>query len=608
MTLVGNHAVAAAVAQAMRANGSGVTSAFPITPATEILHEVRRLEAEGLVPSVGFNAGQEHEAMTAAIAASHGGTRSFIATSSPGFEHMYEMVVWAGHNRVPVVMALVNRADAPLNIWHGEEGRVRARDFTVQLVAENHQQAYDLTLQAFRIAERAMWMTIVNLAGFFISHSSDQVRILDDKVAEPFVGKFVPPLDPFAESISRGGLCSPVAFPLQRSQNYAAWGGIKGIVREVHDEFGAISGRAPGAYFNAYHVDASTKYVFLNYGFLSGTLRTLVDILRHNGVPVGLISGTLLRPFPDRELVEAIMKQAPGCRVVGVFDGTLDPVPGAVFSDLGLAFQMHGRDFGSRTPLMMNFRYGGGQNPSLSVLNATVERMMAAAKAGRVADPLQQLDRNSQGGAIALELSSAKLRGVLGGQAIIDFVGRGGQGAISAAANLATITNGKTDMHARGIPLFGSEKTGSPTLGSVVMDNQPISNFNNEGPRDLYVFFRPDLITEKHWQNLKQDGFFLVNTSLSPEAVRRKYNIPAAVKIYTVNASKMARGALGRDYPNNVLLAALSELRPDLLSREDLEGAIQRSLKKKGDAVIAKNISLIAEVAANLRQEGAAVS
>jgi pyruvate ferredoxin oxidoreductase alpha subunit len=251
----------------MRANGGGVTAAYPITPSTEILHYIRMLEAEGRIPSLGFNASSEHEAMSVIIGASFGGTRTFIATSAVGFMHMLEMVEWASQNRMPVVMALANRANAPLNIWFGEDDRVRARDFSIQLVAENHQQAYDLTLQAFRIAEQACWLTIINLAGFFISHSSDKVRILPDEVAESFVGTFKPAIDPFSESISKGGLTSPLAFPLQRAQNFEAWGKVKAIVREVHDEYAQISGRAPGAFFNTYYLEDARYLFFLIMDF-----------------------------------------------------------------------------------------------------------------------------------------------------------------------------------------------------------------------------------------------------------------------------------------------------------------------------------------------------
>jgi pyruvate ferredoxin oxidoreductase alpha subunit len=612
-TLVGNHCVGEAVRQAILANSSGSTAAYPITPATEILHYLRELEAKGKIHSIGFNASSEHEAMTAAIAASYGGTRSFIATAAVGFMHMMEMVEWAGQNRVPVVMALANRANAPLNIWFGDDDRVRARDFTVQLVAENHQQSYDLTLQAFRIAETAYWTTIINLAGFFISHSSDRVRILDDETAIDFVGKFTPLLDPFAESISKGGLTSPRAFPLQRAQNFSAWAKIKGIVQETHDKFAGISGRGPGAFFNTYYVDETTKYLFLNYGFLSGTLRTLVDILRREGVSVGLISGTLYRPFPDQELIETIAQQAPNTKIIGVFDGALDSVPGATFTDINLAFNQFGRDYYSKWgPHTINYKFGGGQNPSLSVLNGALWRMIEAAKQGRVDYPIQQLDRNTDGPNILLDLAHSRWKEISDQQAIIEFVGRGGLGAVSAAANLVAINNtksaesqkiGEQAAFSRGVPEFGSEKTGSPTFGVAVIDQQPTTTFNFDGPRDLYVFFRPDLISSKHIANIKENGFFLVNTNLSPAEIRRRYNIPEEIKIYTISASRIARQKLGKDFPNNILLAVLSHLRPNLLSIDDLKAAISKSLRKKGQDIIAKNLALIDEAKASLKEE-----
>jgi pyruvate ferredoxin oxidoreductase alpha subunit len=613
LTMVGNHAVAHAVIQAMFFGGS--TAAFPITPSTEELHEIRRAENNGLTNSIGFNASQEHAAMSATIGASYGGARTFIATSSVGLAHMAEMVEWAGQNRMPIVMADVNRAKAPLNIWHSEGDRAGVRDYTVQLVAENHQQAYDLTLQAFRIAERARWMTIVNLAGFFISHSAAQVRVLPHEIATNFVGEYIPPpeLDPFSRSISKGGLMSPTAFPLQRAQNHEAWGKIPSIIQETHADFGKISGRSPGAFFNTYHTK-DAEHVFLNYGFLSGTLRTFVDQLRAHGVPVGLISGTMLRPFPGKELVQTLsgMQQL---KTIAVFDGNLDPVRGPIYTDLTSAIfeqGQQGQKFSQGTPLVAGFRHGGGQNPPDSVINGVLQRMMDMAKQGRVDHPVQQLDRNSLGNTVKLDLTDSPAKNILANQVIVEFHGRGGLGAVSAAANLANIINetsaaaqekGEPAVFAKATPEFGSEKTGSPTSAVVVYDNKPIESYSIEGKRNLLVYFRPDLIKPAQLENIEDGGFILVNTPLSPTQIRKAHQVPDSVKIYTINASKVSQQVLGKDLPNNVLLAILTKLRPELLTAEQLGTSVETALKKKGAKIIEGNLRLIEEASDHLREE-----
>lgn len=342
----------------------------------------------------------------------------------------------------------------------------------------------------------------------------------------------------------------------------------------------------------------------------------MVDVLRRNGHPVGLISGTLYRPFPDLELVEAMARRMPKLQVIGAFDGSIDPVPGATYSDVKMAlFDYWNQLTGRRMPPLMDFKYCGGQNPSLSAINGAFERMRETAKNGKVEIPIQQLDRNSEGANISLDETNQGVLDVLADQTIVEFVGRGGLGAISAAANLVSTTNDasaelrKLDkqsavVSSRGIPQFGSEKTGSPTFGIAVGDKKPITNYNIEGPRDSFVFFRPDLITQKHVKNLRPGGFFLVNTDLAPANIRKRYQVPAGVRIYTIDASKMAKDVLVKDFPNNVLLAALAKINPALITLEQLSASIQRSLRKKGENIISKNFSLIRAAADNLRTEG----
>ena len=609
MTLVGNHAVAHAVRQAMIAAGGGFTGAYPITPATEILHLIRYWEANGRMPSLGYNAPSEHDAMSACIGASFGGVRTFIATASVGFMHMMEMVEWAGQNRLPIVMALSNRANAPLNIWHEDVDRARARDFAVELVAENHQQAYDLALQAFRIAERAHWLTIVNQAGFFTSHSSAQVRVIPDDAATGFVGEFQPLLDPFKKSISKGGLTSPAAYPLQRAQNFAGWAAIPRTIQETHDEFGKISGRAPGAFFNTYHAE-DAEYLFVNYGFLSGTLRTFIDIMRGQGIKVGLISGTMYRPFPGRELVNAIYQQMPQVKVVGVFDGTLDPVDGPIYTDLSAALNRFGREyFPQLPPKMFDFRFGGGQNPYFSVLNGALYRMIEEANRPEnraVERPIQQLDRNGEGPAVELDLTDVEgLPPSVTDAVILEFLGRGGLGAVSAAANLVEIVNGG-DRFAQGIPQFGSEKTGSPTFGTAVISKEPITSYSHEGKRQAVIAFRPDLVEARHINRIKDGGVLLVNTSLSPAEIRRQHQVPDSVRVFTIDATALSLKALGKDFPNNVLLAVLAHLYPELISLEQLRARITEDLRGKENKIIQGNLRLIEEAVSSLQGENLA--
>src|SRR4030066_781217 len=151
MALNGDEAVAFAAKQ----SDVDVVAAYPITPQTIIVEKFSEYVANGEVPTEYVCTESEHSAMAACIAASATGARTFTASASAGLALMHEMLFVASGSRVPIVMAVANRAlSAPLNIHGDQSDSMAQRDSGwIQMYAENAQEAYDTTLQAFRIAE-----------------------------------------------------------------------------------------------------------------------------------------------------------------------------------------------------------------------------------------------------------------------------------------------------------------------------------------------------------------------------------------------------------------------------------------------------------------------
>src|SRR5208337_1544121 len=188
VSLTGNDAAAYALKQAR----PDVASAYPITPQTELMHKFAEFVANGEVDTEVILVESEHSAMSAAIGASAAGARVITATSSQGLALMWEMVYIAASCRLPIVMPEVNRAlSGPINIHCDHSDAMGCRDAGwIQIFAENSQEAYDSTIQAFRIAEHkdVMLPTMVCFDGFVISHTNEPVALLQDAQVSAFVG------------------------------------------------------------------------------------------------------------------------------------------------------------------------------------------------------------------------------------------------------------------------------------------------------------------------------------------------------------------------------------------------------------------------------------
>lgn len=299
-----------AVAVALRQINPDVFPAFPITPSTEIPQYFASFVANGQVDTEFITVESEHSSMSAAIGASAAGARSLTATSSCGLAYMWEELYIAASNRLPLALALVNRAlSGPININCDHSDSMGARDTGwIQIYAENNQEAYDNMVQAYRISEHKDVRLPIMICqdGFITSHAVENIELLEDEEVKNFVGEYEPenyllnPKCPMAV-----GPYSVTDFYMEAKRNQAE--GMKHaekVVLDVAEEFEKISGRSYGL-FELYKMEDADRAVVM-IGSAAGTTKDAIDKLRAQGEKVGLVKIRLFRPFPADAIAEAL--------------------------------------------------------------------------------------------------------------------------------------------------------------------------------------------------------------------------------------------------------------------------------------------------------------
>jgi pyruvate ferredoxin oxidoreductase alpha subunit len=296
-----------------------VVAAYPITPQTIIVERYSEYVADGLVGSEFVAVESEHSAMSACVGASAAGARAFTATAANGLALMWEILFIAAGLRMPIVMAVANRCiGGPINIHNDHSDAMGARDTGwVQIFCENNQEVYDMSVEAWRIAEHpdVQLPVMVNFDGFTISHTMENVFILEDADVKKFVGKRIfmktegPrgevdfKLDPDAP-ISIGPLDLQDFYFEHKVQQMEAMKGTLKAIKTVDSEFEKITGRKLEYVYPYKMEDAEVAVIGL--GSAMGTVREVVDELRAEGVKAGMVKIRLFRPFPVEELKKAI--------------------------------------------------------------------------------------------------------------------------------------------------------------------------------------------------------------------------------------------------------------------------------------------------------------
>ena len=378
-----------AVAIAMRQINPDVMPAFPITPSTEIPQYFSSFVANGQVDTEFIPVESEHSAMSAAIGAEAAGARTLTATSSCGMALMWEELYVAASNRLPIALALVNRAlSGPININCDHSDSMGARDAGwIQIYAENNQEVYDNFIQAFPIAENAKVRLPIMVCqdGFITSHAVENIELLEDADVKAFVGDYDPEhyLLNSQERMAVGPYSVTNYYMEAKKQHAQAMANAKQVVLDVAREFAKISGREYGL-FEAYRLE-DADYAMVIIGSAAGTAKDAVDALREKGIKAGLLKIRLFRPFP----AEAIARALSHVRAVAIMDRaeSLSSQGGPLGSEVMAAL------YRARSQaLAVNYIYGlGGRDVRVDQAQEVFEQLEKIAAAGEVTDAYRYL-------------------------------------------------------------------------------------------------------------------------------------------------------------------------------------------------------------------------
>ncbi|WP_347597976.1 transketolase C-terminal domain-containing protein [Acrocarpospora sp. B8E8] len=360
-----------------------VICAYPISPQTHIVEALSALVKSGrLAPCEFVNVESEFAAMSVAIGASAAGARAYTATASQGLLYMVEALYNASGLGLPIVMTVANRAiGAPINIWNDHSDAMSQRDSGwIQLYAETNQEAADLHIQAFKIAEELSLPVMVCMDGFILTHAYERVDLPSQEQVDAFLPPFVPRqvLDP-AEPVSIGAMVGPEAFTEVRYLAHARQMAALELIPLIAIDFEKAFGRVSGGLIRTYRTeDAETIVVAL--GSVLGTIKDVVDEQRDRGVKIGVVGITSFRPFP----LDAVRQALGHAKRVVVLEKALAVGIGGIVS-ANVRMALSGIHLHGYTVIA-----GLGGRP---ITKASLHRLVADATADRL-HPLTFLDLN----------------------------------------------------------------------------------------------------------------------------------------------------------------------------------------------------------------------
>lgn len=365
-----------AVAEGVRLARPHVISAYPITPQTIVVERLSDFCEDGSLNAIYMHVESEHSALAAAMGVSSVGARAFTATSSQGLLYMAENLPYASGARMPIVMMNANRALAtPWNIYGDQmDSMFLLNSGWIQVYVEDAQEALDMMIQSYKIAEdpRVMTPFMVNLDGFVLTHTYEVVDIPDQDA----VDAFLPPLgksenmmtleDPKSLCITAGNTFN-MEFKIKQNEEMIS---SKDILVEVNDAFAKAFGRDYHGLLETVDCE-DADVILIATGSIMGTARMVQKAYREQGKKVGLIKLRYLRPFPTEVLADAL-KQA---KVVGVIDKNISfGYEGTIYTNVNSAILQSGL-----SPEVLNFICGlGGRDVTKENLNQMFDAMLRA--------------------------------------------------------------------------------------------------------------------------------------------------------------------------------------------------------------------------------------
>lgn len=301
---------ATAVAEAVAVCKPNVISAYPITPQSHIVEVLASMVADGRVKAEFVNVESEFSAASVVLGASATGARSYTATTSQGLLLMAEVLFNISGLRLPVVLTCTNRAvSAPINIWNDQQDSLSLRDCgCIQIYAEDNQEAHDLHIQAYKIAENkdVLLPVMVCMDGFVMTHSYEPVELISQDEAD----KFLPPYKPEyfltpENPLTFGAMVGPNEYMETRYMMYKAMENASHVIEDVANEFNNQFGRFCGGLIDTYKIE-DAEIVVVSLGSVLGTIKEGVDKLRKGGEKIGVLKIRTFRPFPKKAIYDAL--------------------------------------------------------------------------------------------------------------------------------------------------------------------------------------------------------------------------------------------------------------------------------------------------------------
>ncbi len=379
-----------AVALAVKACKPGVISAYPISPNTHIVEALAKMVADGELNSQYVLSDSEFSAASIVYGASAAGVRSYTASSSQGLLLMTEVIYNAAGTRLPMVLTGANRSiSAPISIQVDHQDTLSLRDSgLIQFYVESAQEAYDMHIQAFRIAEDPdiLLPVMICMDGWVLTHSYEPVKLIDQKAIDAFLPPYRPRhyLDP-EHPLTFGSYAEDNVMMELKYMIQAAMDRAKGKIGDISADFHRITGHAGAGLIETYGTEKA-DIILVGMGSLVGTMREAVDAMRSDGISVGLTKVCCYRPFPGEAILECCQK----AEAVAVLDrGSSMGSEGPLSLDVKAALCNLER------PHIFSFITGlGGREITTETIQKITEETMEAVKSRRTLRGSQWVDLN----------------------------------------------------------------------------------------------------------------------------------------------------------------------------------------------------------------------